>query len=108
MYPRPNINGIRSKKLRLSNLSDDTFRRYSSTYSQDIAVIGGGITGLASAFWVSTLPGTRVTLYEKGERLGGWLNSKHVNVGNGTVLFEQGPRAIRPSGPNGLLTRYLV
>lgn len=108
MYSRSNINGVRTKKHELSNVAKEALRRYSSTDSQDIAVIGGGITGLASAFWISTLPGTRVTLYEKGKTLGGWLRTKHVNVGNGTILFEQGPRAIRPSGPNALLTKYLV
>ncbi|KAI9788162.1 MAG: oxygen-dependent protoporphyrinogen oxidase [Peltula sp. TS41687] len=109
MYSRSNINGIRSSKAQARQALDNTLRRYSSTYSQDVAVIGGGVTGLASAYWISTLPGTRVTLYEKGTRLGGWVNSKHVNVGNGnTVLFEQGPRAIRPSGPNGILTRRLI
>lgn len=75
----------------------------------DIAVLGGGITGLASAYYLSRfLPDARITLFEASTRLGGWLHSKQVNVGNGKVVFEQGPRNLRPTNPNGLVTLDLV
>ena len=76
---------------------------------KEVAVLGGGITGLASAWYLSQeLPHVRITLYEGSHRLGGWLHSKQVDVGDSKVVFEQGPRTIRPSIPNGLVTLELV
>ena len=78
-------------------------------HDPDVAILGGGITGLASAFYLSeTLPNAKITLYEGSARLGGWLHSTSVNVGNGTVVFEQGPRTLRPNTPNGMVTLDLV
>lgn len=91
--------------------------RYSSTSSpvqrnhdvKDVAVLGGGITGLASAFYLSQeLPDAKITLYEGSPRLGGWLQSRRIDVGNGEVVFEQGPRTLRPATPSGYLTLDLV
>lgn len=76
---------------------------------EEVAVIGGGITGLASAFYISKMfKNVPITLYEAGSRLGGWLRSTSVDVGNGNVVFEQGPRTLRPNTPNGLVTLDLV
>ena len=50
----------------------------------------------------------RITLLEGGERLGGWLHSEEVDVSNGKVLFEKGPRSLRPTLPNGILALELV
>lgn len=75
----------------------------------DVAVLGGGITGLASAYFLSrSLPNAKITLFEASPRLGGWLHSKRIDVGNGSVVFEQGPRNLRPTAPNGLITLDLV
>ena len=76
----------------------------------DVAVLGGGITGLSTAYYLSkSLPtSTRIVLFEADSRLGGWLNSTSVDVGNGKVVFEAGPRTLRPSVPNGLVTLDLV
>ena len=76
---------------------------------KNVAILGGGITGLASAFYLSKqLPEARITIFEGSSRLGGWLHSKRVDVGNGSVVFEQGPRSLRPKVPNGLVTLNLV
>ena len=92
-------------------------RRHASTSAlvqrnhevKDVAVLGGGITGLASTFYLSQeLPEAKITLYEGSPRLGGWLQSRQVDVGNGQVVFEQGPRTLRPTSPNGVLTLDLV
>ena len=97
----------------LSNLQ----RRYSSNTSYDdpsskptnVAVLGGGITGLASAYYLAQqLPRSQITLFEASSRLGGWLRSTQVDVGNGNVVFEQGPRNLRPTRPNGWVTLDLV
>lgn len=85
-------------------------RRYATTANDaDIAVLGGGITGLATAYYLSKeAPRARITVYEAGPRVGGWLHSKRVEVDGGTVLFEQGPRTLRFTRPNGLVTAGLV
>ncbi|KAL8916115.1 MAG: hypothetical protein Q9172_006441 [Xanthocarpia lactea] len=75
----------------------------------NVAVLGGGITGLASAYYLAQqLPNAQVTLFEGSSRLGGWLHSKQIDVGNGKVVFEQGPRTLRPSRPNGWVTLDLI
>lgn len=75
----------------------------------DVAILGGGITGLATAYYLSTkLPSVKIRLFEGSSRLGGWLHSRTVNVGNGNVVFEHGPRSLRPSTPSALVTMDLV
>ncbi|MCJ1281864.1 oxygen-dependent protoporphyrinogen oxidase [Xylographa opegraphella] len=76
---------------------------------EEVAILGGGITGLASAFYISeAFKDVNVTLYEASSRLGGWLRSTSVDVGSGKVVFEQGPRTLRPNVPNGLVTLDLL
>jgi hypothetical protein len=75
----------------------------------DIAILGGGITGSVAALYLSLwLPKAKITLYESKDRLGGWLESKHVEVTGGEVIFEQGPRTIRPLSPAGIWTLDVV
>ena len=70
---------------------------------------GGGISGLASAYYLTKeLPHSRVVLFEASEGLGGWIKSRTVDVGNGSVVFEQGPRTLRTALPNGPVTISLV
>ena len=77
--------------------------------THDIAVLGGGITGLASAWYITQkFPDAKVTIYESKKEFGGWVKSKVVDVGDGEVIFEQGPRSFRPAAPNGTLTLRLV
>jgi oxygen-dependent protoporphyrinogen oxidase len=76
---------------------------------QNIAILGGGITGLAAADYLTfTQPNARITLYESGPRLGGWLRSTSVDVGTGKVIFEQGPRTLRPNFPAAWETLSMV
>lgn len=76
---------------------------------KNVAVVGGGITGLTSAFYLSrSCPEIGITLFEGSDRLGGWVQSTIVNVGSGKVIFESGPRNLRPNKPNGWLTLQLV
>ena len=86
------------------------WRGYSSGSSdtQDIAILGGGVSGLASAYYLTQeIPKAKITIYEASDRLGGWLSSRRVPVKDGTVLFEAGPRTLRPSS-NGVLSARLV
>ncbi|KAL9587051.1 MAG: hypothetical protein Q9212_000503 [Teloschistes hypoglaucus] len=49
----------------------------------NIAVLGGGITGLASALYLAQrLPRAQITLFEGSSRLGGWLRSTQVDITN--------------------------
>lgn len=78
------------------------------SHSHDIAVLGGGITGLATAYFLTQqLPRAKITVYEAGDRIGGWLSSKRVEVEGGNVLFEAGPRTLRPA-QNGVLAIRLI
>ena len=62
----------------------------------DAAVIGGGITGLTAAFRLSrSSKCSKVTLYEKSPRLGGFVQSETIPVDGGKIVFEHGPRTIR-------------
>ncbi|KAL4955372.1 hypothetical protein BDW69DRAFT_121246 [Aspergillus filifer] len=66
----------------------------------DVAIIGGGVTGLTAAYRLSRDPYcTKVTLYEKSNRLGGWIDSEKIKVDGGDIVFEYGPRTLRVSEP---------
>jgi myosin-crossreactive antigen len=81
----------------------------SSSEKKHIAILGGGITGLSAAHYLTReLPTAKITIYEASNRLGGWLHSKSVNVGNGNVVFESGPRTLRPHTPAGMATVEMV
>lgn len=74
-----------------------------------IAVLGGGITGLSNAYYLTReLPGAKITLYEADDRVGGWVRSKLVNIGDGSIVFEQGPRTLRYTIPAGLVVSDIV
>ncbi|KAL8707527.1 MAG: hypothetical protein Q9220_007469 [cf. Caloplaca sp. 1 TL-2023] len=102
---------VRAHRQLVRRFSFSTTRVESDPHQENtnVAVLGGGITGLASAYFLSQqLPQCRITLYEGGSRLGGWLRSQQVDVSNGKVVFEQGPRTLRPTKPNGWITLDLV
>lgn len=63
---------------------------------------------MATAYYLTRDdPNVQVTLYEASDRVGGWLSSKRVDVHDGSILFEAGPRTLRPHA-NGVLTARLV
>ncbi len=56
-----------------------------------IAILGGGISGLASAYFLQKLkPDSEVVLIEKQARTGGWVHTWQKDG----FLFEGGPRAL--------------
>lgn len=76
---------------------------HTPTKLYDAAVIGGGITGLTTAFRLAQDPScSKVTLYEGSNRLGGWIQSETVEVDDGEVVFEYGPRTLRTAVPQSL------
>ena len=71
-----------------------------------LCIVGGGVAGLAAAHYALKVPGyKRIVLLEAGDRLGGWIRTVRGEDG---VLFEKGPRTIRPAGPQGAKTLALV
>lgn len=75
----------------------------------EFAILGGGVTGLSTAYYLLRyLPQAKITIYEAGQKLGGWLRSTKVDVGDGEIIFEQGPRTLRSSSANGHVTVQMV
>lgn len=73
---------------------------------KNIAVLGGGLTGLTTAWYLTRfMPTAKVTIYESSGRLGGWIDTETVEVEGldgekGTVKFERGARMVKPYGIN--------
>ncbi|KAI8324145.1 Protoporphyrinogen oxidase [Martensiomyces pterosporus] len=62
-----------------------------------ITVLGGGITGLSTAWYLAQkLPSTvGVALIEGSPRLGGWVRTDSRQIDGLSVLAEKGPRTLR-------------
>lgn len=82
----------------------------SSSRSRHVTVLGAGLTGLYTAYRLSSSPDIRVTLLETASRVGGWVDSRNHPVKfknaegqliEGEVTLESGPRSIRPKGSRG-------
>lgn len=88
-----------------------------------IAVLGGGISGLSAAYYLARLAPTttKIVLIEGKDRVGGWIHSRRVAPGEysrdkppqlstdkDSILFEAGPRSLRPEGPNGAILLEMV
>lgn len=73
-----------------------------------VSILGGGIGGLSSLHFLSLRQniGRQIKLYEKAARFGGWIYSKRNNESD--VVFETGPRSLRPVGDAGLTTLDLI
>lgn len=74
-------------------------------------ILGGGIGGLSAAYYLlRQIPAGQRTiqLFESSNRLGGWIRSEASGSnGHGNVLFEGGPRTLRPIGIKGRNTLEL-
>jgi len=67
--------------------------------TKHVVVLGGGITGLATAFHLSRrIPQAEITLVDSQDRVGGWIRSERVELGHGKghMVLEAGPRTLRP------------
>ncbi|KAL9113547.1 MAG: hypothetical protein Q9227_002285 [Pyrenula ochraceoflavens] len=85
------ICGVETKPLHIEDDNDKP-----NPNAKNIAVVGGGVTGLATTFHLlRQLPSARITLFESSPRLGGWIKSEKVSVKGGHVIFENGPRTLR-------------
>lgn len=75
-----------------------------------IAILGGGLTGLSSAYHLSRkFPKSLITVLEHQPRFGGWVRSERIQItderlagGTANVVLEAGPRTLRPNGKSVL------
>ncbi len=66
----------------------------------NIVVLGGGISGLSAAWYLrKKYKDAKITLLEKGERLGGWIQTFEKEGS----FFEKGPRTFAVSRSSSLL-----
>nr|CAG4643979.1 EOG090X06SP [Lepidurus arcticus] len=72
-----------------------------------VVVLGGGISGLAAAYKLTKMSPapSKILLLEASSRLGGWVHSTRHPDG---IVYECGPRTIRPAGESGATTLSLV
>ncbi|CAG9857557.1 unnamed protein product [Phyllotreta striolata] len=71
-----------------------------------VAILGGGLSGLSAAYYLLKSNGKlSIRILEGSSRLGGWIRSNKLDNG---VIFEEGPRTIRPRGLAGDNTLSLV
>lgn len=68
-------------------------------------ILGGGISGLSSAWKLSSSIRADVTVIEQNESVGGWVQSKRTDHGS---VFELGPRSLRTAGAAGKQALNLI
>ena len=77
--------------------------------SAGVVVLGGGVAGLAAAHYLRQLRPTvtalPITVLESAAGVGGWVSTTRHTDG---VLWEHGPRTVRPAGQQGVNTLQLV
>jgi len=79
-----------------------------------IAVVGGGLTGLTTAYFLAKRldKSAQITVYEASSRWGGWLRSEKTPVDVGgvktQVLFERGPRSMSTAQTGGRMDRLIL
>ena len=67
-------------------------------------ILGGGISGISAAYYLSKKGINSTKLFEASKRVGGWIQTNE----NVDFLFETGPRTIRPAGIKGKNTLNLI
>jgi protoporphyrinogen/coproporphyrinogen III oxidase len=71
--------------------------------SMELIIVGGGISGLAAAYYASkNIPHARVTLLEAGGQWGGKIVTDRVTVAEGQFIIEGGPDTFLATKPWGV------
>jgi oxygen-dependent protoporphyrinogen oxidase len=68
-------------------------------------VLGGGIGGLSAVHYLQKSCFKNIKLIEASNRLGGWIKTTKTPRG---IVFEHGPRTVRPKGVAGENTLALI
>lgn len=82
-----------------------TFFKNINILRMTITILGGGIAGLSSAFYLATrnnIP--KICLYEASSRVSGWINSERHDG----YFFESSARTLRPKGLTGNTALELI
>ncbi|KAK6358676.1 oxygen-dependent protoporphyrinogen oxidase [Orbilia blumenaviensis] len=76
---------------------------------KSVAILGAGVTGLTAAYQLAHFsPETSITILEASPRTGGWIQSLKIPTSKGSIIFETGPRTLRPWTVNGIITLNLI
>lgn len=76
---------------------------------QELCVIGGGLSGLSLAYFVSkSRPDINVRVLEAKDTVGGYMESKPQQIENEQTVFEFGPRTLLPSHPGTVIAVQLI
>ena len=68
--------------------------------SKHLVIVGGGIAGLAAAYYATKrLPDTRITMLEAGPRWGGKIVTERIDLGHGSFVIEGGPDTFLATKP---------
>jgi len=67
-----------------------------------LIVVGGGIAGLAAAYYASKVPNTEVALLESSSRWGGKITTDRVEIDEGQFIIEGGPDTFLATKPWGV------
>jgi oxygen-dependent protoporphyrinogen oxidase len=67
-----------------------------------VIVVGGGIAGLAAAYYASKVPGIQVTLLEASDGWGGKITTDRVPFDDGQFIIEGGPDTFLATKPWGV------
>ncbi|KAI9617319.1 hypothetical protein H4Q26_013189 [Puccinia striiformis f. sp. tritici PST-130] len=106
--------------LSISSISRHPIYKNENSPSRSFGILGGGLAGLTSAYYLSKhLPQSnnprQITVWEKENRFGGWVQSSRIGDdnlaeknGTGSFVFESGPRSVRPKGLAGLISLELL
>lgn len=125
----PHFASFRFNSTNTGSPSSGNSRNQSEAPKVKLAIVGGGLGGLSSAFYFlrnlspRLREGVEIVIFEKDhKRTGGWCRSVRVDSegkesgtklveavdGEKEVVFETGPRSIRPVGLSGWLTVEMV
>ena len=76
------------------------------TQEYDVAIIGGGISGLSAAYFLQQYhPDVSAIIIEASPRVGGWVQTIKLPSGQ---QYEAGPRSILIRGEEGIATSDLI
>ncbi|KAF1957964.1 Protoporphyrinogen oxidase [Byssothecium circinans] len=75
-----------------------------------IAIIGGGITGLTTAYYsAKQYPSAQLTLFESKKEFGGVIESRAIHLKDGTTaLCQLGPKTLRANAPRAIVMVDLI